>query len=206
MTSRVPSRNRGVPLKPCGAANDSSHDGTLPGRRTSTRTTPRRPRCLTSSGAESRSLLRSPWPCLSDGCIEGDRGTDERLERARVDLLPLTDVNRAPCVPVEARVEELGRVLQRSPLGEGQLHDRLVRLAGAEDPVVRPYGSAHPLPLLDDVRVCLFDELAYPAQGLPAPVPELGDSFVNQLRCRLALGRIRLFHVLPLELPSRSSK
>ena len=87
-------------------------------------------------------LLRSPWPCLSDGGIEGDRGPDERLERARVDLLPLMDVHRAPDVPVEARVEELGWVLQRSPLGEGQLHDRLVRLAGADDPVVRPCGSA----------------------------------------------------------------
>src|SRR5262245_51571468 len=83
---------------------------------------------------ESRSLLRSPWPwpCLSAGCIEGDRGTDERLERTRFDLLPLMDVNRAPYVPVEARVEELGRVLQRSPLGEGQLHDRLVRLRSEE--------------------------------------------------------------------------
>src|SRR5215475_1273077 len=132
-------------------------------------------------GAESHSLLRSPWPSLSAGRIEGDRGTNERLERARVDLLPLMDVNRAPCVPVEARVEELGRVLQRSPLGEGQLHYRLVRLAGADDPVVRPYGSAHPLPLLDDVRVCLFDELAHPAQGLPAPVAELGDWFGDPL-------------------------
>src|SRR5215510_7683515 len=148
--------------------------------------------------SESRSLLRSPWPYLSDGCIEGGCGTDERLECARVDLLPLMDVNRAPYVPVEARVEELGRVLQRSALGEGQLHYRLVRLAGADDPVVRPYGSAHPLPLLDDVRVCLFDELAHPAQGLPAPVAALGDSFVDQLRCRLALGRTRLFHVLKL--------
>src|SRR5262245_52466705 len=76
--------------------------------------------------SESRSLLRSPWPCLFAGCIESDRGTDERLERTRFDLLPLMDVNRAPYVPVEARVEELGRVLQRSSLGEGQLHYRLV--------------------------------------------------------------------------------
>src|SRR5512144_1525709 len=98
-----------------------------------------------------RVLLRSPWPCLSSGCIEGDRGTDERRERTRVDMLPLMDVNRTPYVPVEARVEELGRVLQRSPLGEGQLQYRLVRLAGADDPVVRPNGSAHPLPLLHDV-------------------------------------------------------
>src|SRR5438128_1394870 len=152
------------------------------------------------------SLLRSPWPCLSAGCVEGDRGTDERLERVRVHLLPLTDVDRAPCVPVEARVEELGRVLQRSPLGERELHDGLVRLAGADDPAVRPNRGARvgpfgPLPLLHDFRVCLFDELAHPAQGLPAPVLELGDSLVNQRRCRLALGRNRLCHVLLLTLP-----
>src|SRR5262245_42168954 len=166
--------------------------------------------CLHCSAASPRatplrrrpwSLLRSPWPGLAAGGIEGNRGTDERLERARVDLLPLMDVHRAPYVPVEARVEELGRILQRSPLGEGQLHSRLVRFAGAEDPVVRPDGSAHPLPLFHDVRVCVFDELAHPAQSLPAPVPELGDAFVNQRRCRLVLGRTRLFHVLLLKLP-----
>src|SRR5919108_6467020 len=162
-----------------------------------------------SSGAESRRLLRSRWPVLSAGCVEGDRGTDERLEGARVDLLPLMDVNRAPYLPVEARVEELGRVLQRSPLGEGQLHNRLVRLASADDAVVRPHRSAqirrlHPLHLLEDVRVCLFDELAHPAQSLPPPVPKLDDSFVNQLKCRVALGRTRLFHALLLELPDSS--
>src|ERR1700730_770113 len=151
-------------------------------------------------------LLRAPWPCLSAGCIEGDRGTDERLERARVDLLPLMDVDGAPCLPLEARVEELGWVLQRSTFGERELHDGLVRLACADDSVVRPCGSPrvrrlHPLHLLDDVRVCLLDELAHPAQGLAAPVPELGDPLVNPLRCRLALVGIRLLHVLLPRLP-----
>src|SRR5205814_7111607 len=145
-------------------------------------------------------LLRSPWPCLSAGRTEGDRGTDERLERARVDLLPFMDVDRAPCVPLEARVEELRRVLQRSPFGERELHDGLVRLASADDSVVLPCGSArvrrlHPLHFLDDVRVCLLDELAHPAQGLPAPVPELGDSLRDELRCRRILAHARCFHV-----------
>src|SRR3984893_13999837 len=167
---------------------------------------PRRPPCLTSRRAESPRLLRSPWPCLCAGCIEGDRSTDERLERARVDLLPLMDVDCAPRVPAEARVEELGRVLQRSPFGERELHDVLVRLAGADDSVVRPGGSArarrlHPLHFLDDVRGCLLDEVAHPAQGLAAPVPELGDPVVNALRCRLAPVGIRLLHVLLPKLP-----
>src|SRR5438128_2489970 len=56
-----------------------------------------------------------------------------------------------------------------------------------------------PLPLLDDVRVCFLDELAHSAEGFPAPVPEFGDSFRDELRCRLALARDRLFHVLVLE-------
>src|SRR5881397_1543657 len=73
---------------------------------------------------------------------------------------------------------------------EGQLHNVLVRLAGADDPVVRPCGSArvrglHPLQLLDDVRVCFLDERAYSAEGFPAPVSEFGDSLRNELRWRL---------------------
>src|SRR5205814_8726204 len=85
------------------------------------------------------------------------------------------------------------------------LHGILVRFAGADDAVVRPYRSArilqfHPLPLLDDVRVGLLDELAHSAERCPAPVAELGDSLRDQLRCRLAWARARLFHVLTLDM------
>ena len=69
-----------------------------------------------SRGAESPRLLRSPWPGLSAGCIEADRGADERLERARVDLLPLMDVDCPPCVSLEARVEELAGSFNEAPL------------------------------------------------------------------------------------------
>src|SRR5262249_1286511 len=72
--------------------------------------------------------------------------------------------------------------------------------AGADNPVMRPYGSAHPLPLLDDLRVRLLDELPHSLQSLPAPVPELGDSFVDQLRCQSPFrGGSPLFHVLAVE-------
>src|SRR2546425_11202488 len=86
---------------------------------------------------------------------------------------------------------------------------RFVRLAGADETPVRPHRNPwmrrlSPLPLLDDVRVRVFDELAHPAQGLTAPVSELGAAFVNQLRCRLTLGRTRLFHVLLLKVPDSS--
>src|SRR2546427_10625479 len=131
--------------------------------------------------------------------VEGDRLANERLEDGLVNFFSFVDVDRAACVSVETRVEETGRILQRRALQEGKLHDILVGFAGADDAVVRPNRSAHPLPLLDAVRVCFLDELAHSAEGFPAPVPELGDSFRDELRCRLALARARLFHVLILE-------
>src|SRR5207342_2139273 len=125
-----------------------------------------------------QSLLRSPRSCLSGSSIEGDCLTDERLERRRVDFISLVYVDRAPCIPFEAGVEEFAGVFQRSTLGEGQLHFRFVGFAGADDPVVRPDGRAHPLPFLDDVGVRLLDELAHPALSPAAPVRKVGDSLV----------------------------
>src|SRR5213594_3548568 len=142
--------------------------------------------------------------------IEGDRLANERLEGGLVNFFSFVDVDRAAYVSVETRVEETGRILQRRALGEGKLHDVLVGFAGADDAVVRPNRSAglgwfDPLPLLDDVRVCFLDELAHSAEGFPAPVPEFGDSFRDELRCRLALARARLFHVRLLEVAVRRS-
>jgi hypothetical protein len=132
------------------------------------------------------------------GNVEGGRFANERLEGRCVHFFSFTDIDRAAYVSVQTRVEETGRILQRRALGEGELHDALVGLASADDAVVRPDWSAHPLPLLDDVRVRLLDEPAHSAEGLPAPVPEFGDPLRDQLRCRLALARIRCLHVLIL--------
>src|SRR6266513_4534056 len=137
--------------------------------------------------------------------VEGDRLANERLEGGLVNFFSFVDVDRAACVSVETRVEETGWILQRGALGEGTLHDILVGFASADDAVVRPNRSAHPLPLLDDVRVCFLDELAHSAEGFPAPVPEFGDSSRDELRCRLVLARARLFHVLILEVPGYPS-
>src|SRR5256885_817945 len=131
--------------------------------------------------------------------VEGDRLANERLEGGRVNFFSFVDVDRAAYVSVETRVEETGRIFQRRALGEGQLHDLLVGFASADDAVVRPNRSAHPLPLLDDVRVCRLDERAHSAERFPAPVPEFDDSFRDEIRSRLALARARLFHVPILE-------
>src|SRR5471032_2779899 len=130
--------------------------------------------------------------------VEGDRLPNERLEGGLVNVFAFVNVDRAAYVSVETRVEETGRILQRRALGEGQLHDLLVGFASADDAVVRPHRSSHPLPLFDDVRVCFLDALAHSAEGCPAPVPECGDPFRDELRCRRALARARLFHVLIL--------
>src|SRR5712675_2114234 len=132
------------------------------------------------------------------GTVEGDRLANERLECGLVDFFSFVDVDRAAYVSVETRVEETGRILQRRSLGERELHDLLVGLASADDAAMRP-NRIHPLPFLDDVRVCFLDELAHSAQGFPAPVAKFGDSFRDELRCRLTLARARLFHVLILK-------
>jgi SAM-dependent methyltransferase len=124
--------------------------------------------------------------------VEGDCLANERLEGGLVNFFSFVDVDRAACVSVETRVEETGRILQRRALGEGELNDLLVGFASADDAVMRPDRGAHPLPLLDDVRICFLDELAHSAEGFPAPVPEFGDSFRDELSCRLALARARL--------------
>src|ERR1035437_15120 len=135
--------------------------------------------------------------------VEGDRLENERLKGGLVNFFPCVDVDRAACVSFETRVEETSRILQRRALCEGQLHDTLVGFAGADDAVVRPNRGArgrglHPLQLLDDVRDCFLDELAHSAEGFPAPVPEFGDSFRDELRSRLALACARFFHILIL--------
>ena len=101
-------------------------------------------------------LLRRSWLVRT---IEGNRPANKRLEGGLVNLFSFVDVNRPAHLPVEARVEETGRVGERRALGEGEFHDALVGLAGAEDAVVRPHRRAHPLPFLDDIRVGLLDEL-----------------------------------------------
>src|SRR5437870_10596618 len=164
--------------------------------------TPPPPRCRTCSGRNPLGLRFLRRFRLAR-TVEGDRLANERLEGGLVNFFSFVDVDRAAYVSVETRVEETGRILQRRALGEGKLHDILVGFASADDAVVRPnrgagFGWFDPLPLLDDVRVCFLDNLAHSAEGFPAPVPEFGDSFRDELRCRLALARARLFHVLIL--------
>ena len=77
-------------------------------------------------------------PLLRRRAILGHRGLHERLERARVDRLPIVDVDRPARVAFQAGIEEARWVGDAGPPGERELHDLRVRLSGAHDPVVRP--------------------------------------------------------------------
>src|SRR5690349_567240 len=89
------------------------------------------------SGTERRDGA-APALLLARGRVRGHGGADQLLEGAVVELLALADVDRTARVALEAGVEELLRVVQRGAAEERQLHDLLVRLARAHDPVVRP--------------------------------------------------------------------
>src|SRR6202049_2017855 len=105
-------------------------------------------------------------------------------------------IDSAPDIAFKAGVEQSRRVLERSALGESQLHDALVRLAGADQSIVRPNRNASPLPLLDHLRVSLFDESADMGERLAPPVVQFLDPRVDQPRRGFALGRCALFHIV----------
>src|SRR5205085_12166891 len=69
----------------------------------------------------------------------------------------------------------------------GHLHDLLVGLTGADDPVVLPRRDAPPLPFLDYFGVGLLDERPDSGKRFAAPVAELLDPAVDQLRGRFSL-------------------
>src|SRR4029450_3839938 len=111
-------------------------------------------------------------------CVRGHRSPHERLERARVDLLPFVDVDRPSRLAFQAGIEEARWVWDAGPPGERELHDLRVRFPGADNPVVRPDRSAHPLPLLGHFRIGFQDQRPHAGQRLPAPSPELADALI----------------------------
>src|SRR5258708_18931663 len=94
------------------------------------------------------------------------------------------EIDGTPGVAFEAGVEEACRVLQRGALGEGHLHDILVRLTGADYSGVRPHRNPPPLPLLDRFGVGLLDENSDPNERLAPPITQLLDSRIYHLRGR----------------------
>src|SRR4051794_21470259 len=141
-----------------------------------------------ASAAANASLRR----LAGRGLVQADGSSDEGRKRLLIDLIALVEVDRAPGVAVEARVEQSRGVVERGALEECEFHDALVRLAGADQALVRPHrnpwiGSLFPLPLLDRVGVGLSDQSAKRGEGRAPPVTQFVDPCVYQLRWRLDL-------------------
>src|SRR6266536_4193831 len=113
----------------------------------------------------TRTDTQSPALCVGlagRGLVQANGSSNEGRESLLIDFIVLVEVDCAPGVAFEARVEESRRVLQRGPLAECEFHDALVRLAGADRTLVRPHRNSwmrrlSPLPLLDHLRVGLFE-------------------------------------------------
>jgi hypothetical protein len=125
--------------------------------------------------------------------VERHGGAEQGRQRRGVDPVAFAEVDGAPEVPAEARVEETRRILERRAPGERHLDHLFVRLARADDAGVRKDRRPHPLPLLDDLGIRSVDDLSQPRERLPAPVAELLDPRVDQRRGRRR--RNRLLHV-----------
>src|SRR5438552_4027392 len=151
--------------------------------------------------ARSARNCASPQLCFSAGGsahrrVQCHGGANERLQRLFINLVALMEIDGTPGVAFEAGVEEARRVLQRGALGEGHLHDILVRLTGADNSGVRPHRNPSPLPLLDHFGVGLLDENSDPSDRLAPPITQLLDSRIYQLR-----GRVSSFSFLRAALP-----
>src|SRR5262245_12330024 len=95
-------------------------------------------------------------------------------------MLPFVDVDRASRTAFQAGIEEARWVRNAGALGERELHDLLVGLAGADNPVVRPDRYAGrirrlpPFPLLDHLGVGLQDQRPHAGESLAAPIAQSG--------------------------------
>src|ERR1700685_3077566 len=138
---------------------------------------------LTARGPE----LRLRWILALALEIERHGGADEILQSRLVDLVAFVDVDGAPDIALEARVEKRPRILQRRALGECHLDHVLVRLSRTDDAGMREdrssrRGRFYPLPFFDDLRVRFVYDLAHFRQRLPAPVSKVFDLLVNECR------------------------
>ena len=87
----------------------------------------------------STSDRRIPGLDSSRRLVQRHSGANESLQSIFINLVALTEVDGAPGVAFETRVKEAWRIIQRGALGEGHLHDILVRLISTDQPVMRPH-------------------------------------------------------------------
>src|SRR5216110_1267587 len=95
------------------------------------------PRRMTFRKAVRRVQLPPSTASLHSRLVHRHGRLDQRLERRLVYLLADLEIDRAARIALEARVEQLLRVLDRRALRERELHRALVAFAGAYNAVVR---------------------------------------------------------------------
>ena len=79
-------------------------------------------------------------------------------------------IDCAPCVPIEAGIEDARWVYDRSALLESEFYVSLVGLACTDDSTVGPDWNSSPLPFFRYLGVCLLDQLTDVRQRLATPV------------------------------------
>src|SRR5438876_5804914 len=106
-------------------------------------------------------------------------GTDEILQSTLINLIALEKIDRSSRVAFEARVEELVRIWEARPVGKGKLHLTFAGVVDRDYSVVRPHWASHPLPLFEDLRVCLVYDFADFRKRLAASVLKFLDLLVD---------------------------
>src|SRR5215475_2089098 len=109
---------------------------------------------------------------LQFGLIVINGGTDEILQRSLVNLVALGKIDRSPHLASEARIEELVRIREAGPVGEGKFHLALEDGGNCDQSLARPGWASHPLPTFGDLVVGRQDALADGGKRISTPVRE----------------------------------
>ena len=109
------------------------------------------------------------WLLLAGG-IERDSRADERLERVRVDLLTLMNVDRAPYLPSRLELNSFGGSFREAPLKKVSFTIDLYVSHRADAALVGPYRRPHPFPLFHNIRVASLMRVRILVSVSPPPV------------------------------------
>ena len=129
-----------------------------------------------------RSSTQRRFPLQFD-LIVINGGTDEIFQSTLINPVTLQIIDRSSRVAFEACVEELVRIREARPVGEGKLHLVFVGVGDRDHSVARPHRASHPLPFLDYLPVGRKDALADAGERPAAPVRESCDQLINTFRC-----------------------
>ena len=123
--------------------------------------------------------------------MTGEDGREAASESTHplIQLLTLSQINRAPHVALQARIEQSAGVRKRRTLGKRHLHHAFISLARADHAAMNPNRNPAPLPVLDHRGKRLPDQSTHMPQRLTPPIAQFPDPCVDQRRRGFAPGR-----------------